>query len=135
MALHVELVSPDRVDFSGEAEMVIARTVDGDAAFLDGHIPFIGALAAAPLRVVASDGTETVFAVHQGFIEVSPPTESGTRVTILSDTSELASEIDVPRATAAKAAAEAALAADSEDADAAFSLRRASVRLSVASGQ
>lgn len=97
MALHVELVSPDRVDFSGEAQMVIARTVDGDAAFMDGHIPLIGTLSAAPLRVISEDGTEIVFAVHQGFIEVSPPGDTGTRVTILSDTSELSSDIDVPR--------------------------------------
>lgn len=132
MALHVELVSPDRVDYSGEAQMVIARTVDGDAAFMDGHIPFIGTLSAAPLRVISEDGTEIVFAVHQGFIEVSPPGDTGTRVTILSDTSELSSDIDVPRATAAKAAAEAALAANADDAEASFALRRASVRIAVA---
>lgn len=132
MAIQVELVSPDQVDFSGTAEMVIARTLDGDVAFMAGHIPFIGTLATAPLRIQMADGSETVYAVHQGFIEVATDDESGTRVTVLSDTSEAASEIDVPRAEAAKAKAEAALANNSEDADAALALQRAEVRLRVA---
>ena len=55
MTLHVELVSPDQVDFSGEAQMVIARTLDGDIAFMEGHVPFIGALASAPLRIIGAD--------------------------------------------------------------------------------
>ena len=66
MTLHVELVSPDQVDFSGEAQMVIARTLDGDIAFMEGHVPFIGALASAPLRIIGADGSEQVIAVHQG---------------------------------------------------------------------
>ena len=99
MTLHVELVSPDQVDFSGEAQMVIARTLDGDIAFMEGHVPFIGALASAPLRIIGADGSEQVIAVHQGFVEVSPTTEEGTRVTVLSDTSELAGDIDLARTT------------------------------------
>ena len=134
MTLHVELVSPDQVDFSGEAQMVIARTLDGDIAFMEGHVPFIGALASAPLRIIGADGSEQVIAVHQGFVEVSPTTEEGTRVTVLSDTSELAGDIDVARATKARDAAEAALKENAEDADAAFALRRAQGRLAVASG-
>ena len=58
MTLHVELVSPDQVDFSGEAQMVIARTLDGDIAFMEGHVPFIGALASAPLRIIGADGAD-----------------------------------------------------------------------------
>ena len=43
--MQVELVSPERILFSGEADMVICRTVDGgDIAFLAGHAPFLGAL-------------------------------------------------------------------------------------------
>ena len=46
MTLQVELVSPEGIAYSGEAEMVVARTVDGgDIAFQPGHVPFIGVLA------------------------------------------------------------------------------------------
>lgn len=83
MALQVELVSPERILFSGEAEMVLARTVGGgDIAFLTGHSPFVGALAVAPVTVRSSRGDE-VFDVNGGFVEVSSDT-----VTILSDAAE-----------------------------------------------
>ena len=77
MALEVELVSPERIAYSGEARMVICRTTTGDIAFLPGHIPFIGVLATHPVRLQLEDGSEKVIAVHQGFVEVSPPDEQG----------------------------------------------------------
>jgi len=133
MALEVELVSPERIAYSGEAKMVICRTTAGDIAFLPGHIPFIGVLATHPVRLVLDDGSERVIAVHQGFVEVSPPDADGnTRVTILSDVAELADTIDVARAQAAKDRAEEALRADAEDPEARAALVRAEVRLSVA---
>ncbi len=132
MSLVVELVSPERVAYTGEAKMVICRTTTGDIAFLPGHVPFIGVLATHPVRVLLDEGGEQVIAVHQGFVEVSPPEGDVTRVTILSDVCELADTIDVERAQAAKERAEAAIAADAEDVEAAAALVRATVRLSVA---
>ena len=132
MALVVELVSPERVAYTGEAKMVICRTTTGDIAFLPGHVPFIGVLATHFVRVLLVEGGEQVIAVPQGFVEVSPPEDGDTRVTILSDVCELAETIDVPRAQEAKSRAQAALAADAEDVEAAAALRRAEVRLSVA---
>ncbi len=132
MSLVVELVSPERVAYTGEAKMVICRTTTGDIAFLPGHIPFIGVLATHPVRVLLDEGGEQVIAVHQGFVEVSPPEDDVTRVTILSDVCELADTIDVERAQRAKERAEAAIAADPEDVEAAAALVRATVRLSVA---
>ncbi len=133
MPLDVELVSPERIAYSGEAKMVICRTTTGDIAFLPGHVPFIGVLATHPVRVLLEDGGEQVIAVHQGFVEVSPPEADGTtRVTILSDVAELADTIDVDRARAAKERAEEALRADAEDPEARAALVRAEVRLSVA---
>jgi F0F1-type ATP synthase epsilon subunit len=52
VALHVEIVSPERVLYSGDGDMVVARAADGDIAFLPGHAPFIGALSIAPVRVL-----------------------------------------------------------------------------------
>lgn len=132
MPLDVELVSPERIAYSGAAKMVICRTTTGDIAFLPGHVPFIGVLATHPVRVLLEDGDEEVIAVHQGFVEVSPPEADGTtRVTILSDVAELADTIDVGRARAAKERADEALRTDPEDPVALAALVRAEVRLSV----
>ena len=131
MSLLVELVSPERVAYSGEARMVICRTTTGDIAFLPGHVPFIGVLATHPVRVLLEDG-ELVIAVHQGFVEVSPPDDEGrTRVTILSDVAELADQIDADRARSSKERAEERLRTDPDDPEAISALRRAEVRLSV----
>ncbi|HTO00176.1 MAG TPA: ATP synthase F1 subunit epsilon [Microthrixaceae bacterium] len=132
MSLVVELVSPERVAYTGEAKMVICRTTTGDIAFLPGHIPFIGVLETHPVRILLADDTEQVIAVHQGFVEVSPPEGESTRVTILSDVCEMAETVDIQRAKDAKARAETALAADEHDVEAAAALLRANVRLSVA---
>jgi F-type H+-transporting ATPase subunit epsilon len=132
MSLVVELVSPERVAFTGEAKMVICRTTTGDIAFLPGHVPFIGVLATHPVRVLLDEGGEQVIAVHQGFVEVSPPEDGTTRVTILSDVCELAETIDVARAQEALARAQAQLSSDPEDPEAQAAIRRAEVRLSVA---
>jgi len=133
MSIHVELVSPERVAYSGDAKMVIARTTTGDIAFLDGHVPLIGVLQTWPVRVLHDDGNEDVIAVHQGFVEVSPhDAESGTRVTILSDVCELSGTIDIERAKRAKDRATHLLAAQPDDEVAKAALERAEVRLEVA---
>jgi F-type H+-transporting ATPase subunit epsilon len=127
MSLTVEVVSPEAILFEGEAEMVVARTLEGgDIAFQPGHVSFLGALDDWPLRVLQDDGQLT-FAVHGGFVEVS-----NDRVTVLSDVAEHANAIDVARATAAFEKAEAALKADPDDAAAAEAVKRASTRLEVA---
>ena len=93
--LHVEVVSPEAVLFSGEANMVITRTLGGgEIAFLPGHAPFLGALVENHTRVFQTDGTVQDIAVHGGFVEVS----GNDQVTILSDMAELAQDIDVERA-------------------------------------
>lgn len=127
MAMQVELVSPERILFSGEADMVICRTVgDGDIAFLTGHAPFLGALAIHSTRIKQPDGTELTAAVHGGFVHVRDNT-----VIILSDVAELASQIDVERARRAKEAAEQK-ARELDDAEAHAALQRAVVRIDVA---
>ena len=52
MPFLVELVSPERILFEGEAVMVVARTTGGDIAFLPGHVPYLGALAMVGMMVV-----------------------------------------------------------------------------------
>jgi F-type H+-transporting ATPase subunit epsilon len=128
-ALRVELVSPERVLFSGEAKQVITRTLDGgEIAFLPGHIAFLGALTECHTRIYLSDGKVQDVAVHGGFVEVAPD-----HVTILSDSAELAESIDITRARAAKERAEAAIRGE-HDATVESALRRAHARLSAAGG-
>jgi len=125
--MQVELVSPERILFSGEADMVIVRTVGGgDVAFLAGHAPFLGALAIHSARIKRPDGTEETAAVHGGFVHVRD-----NKVIILSDVAELASQIDVERARRAKEAAEDK-ARDVDDAEAQAALQRAVLRVDVA---
>jgi F-type H+-transporting ATPase subunit epsilon len=121
--MRVELVSPEKILFSGEATIVICRPEGGDAAFLPGHAPYLGLLGVGPVLIRTAEGKEVKAAVHGGFIEVR-----NNKVTILSDVAELAADINVARAQAAKAAAEVA----SGTADSATALRRANVRLQVA---
>jgi F-type H+-transporting ATPase subunit epsilon len=127
LPLQVEVVSPEEVLYSGEGEMVVCRTADGDIAFLPGHAPFIGALGVAKVRVILPGSGEQTIAVHGGFVEVGHD-----KVIVLSDVAELPDEIDVARAQDAKQRAEAALAANELDDAASEALARAELRLDVA---
>ena len=127
MAFVVQLVSPERVLYEGEAEMVVCRTTDGEIAFLPGHVPFVGALGVAKVRVILPEKGEVAVAVHGGFVEVS-----GDHVTVLSDVAELPEQIDVVRAQTAKEKAAQRVAADAADEDAQAALARADLRLEVA---
>jgi F-type H+-transporting ATPase subunit epsilon len=126
--LQVELVSPEKVVYTGEATFVRVRTVgDGEIAFLTGHAPFIGALDISTFKIVTSSGEEVFGAVHGGFVEVSDD-----RVTILSDVAELADDIDVARAEQSRTAASEILRTDPEHQEALDALRRAEVRVELA---
>ncbi len=128
MTLHVEVVSPERILWSGDADWVFARTVgDGEIGFATGHAPFVGALDIAKVVVRPPEGSDEVIAVHGGFVEVSHD-----RVTILSDVAELQEHVDVARARTAKEAAEAELRSDPDGEDAKLALRRADLRITVA---
>ena len=128
--MEVQLVSPEQVLYTGDAKMVVVRTLGGgDIAFEENHAPFLGALDVWPARVKFADGSQQWFAIHGGFVEVSH-----NHVIILSDVAELKADIDVERARAAEARAEEALRADPDNEDAAAALQRAKTRLEVAAG-
>ena len=129
MPLRVELVSPERIVYEGEAELVIARTTDGEIGFQPGHVPFVGNLVSSVIRIALSDGGVQRIAVHSGFVEVSD-----NHVALLSDVAELAEDIDTDRAKNALDRANELLAGDSENVVAAMALQRAEVRLLAADG-
>jgi F-type H+-transporting ATPase subunit epsilon len=93
VALQVKLVAADRSVWSGEATIVIARTLDGDIGVLPGHAPVLGELASGVVLVRTTDGDQVSAAVHGGFISVENDT-----VSLLAEQAELAEEIDVERA-------------------------------------
>jgi len=125
----VEVVTPERVVYSGQAEMVIARGVQGDLGILPNHMPLVSPLKIAPVRIKTEGEKEVKMAVSGGFMEVR-----GDKVTILAETAELPGDIDVDRAKAAKARAEKRLAEKYAELDvlrAERALQRAMARLDV----
>lgn len=92
--VHVELVSVERMIWSGEANLVLARTTEGELGILPGHISLLGQLAdGGVVRIDEEGGEQLMVAVHGGFLSV---TEKG--VSILAELAEFADEIDVDRA-------------------------------------
>jgi len=123
--VHVELVSVERLLWSGDATMVIARTTEGELGVLPGHAPLLGELAPGGIvRIQQEGGEELVFAVHGGFLSV---TEAG--VSVLAELAERSDEIDVGRA---QQALERARSAGEDDDEAAGAAGRAMSRLRAA---
>jgi F-type H+-transporting ATPase subunit epsilon len=123
--MRVEVVSPEQVLFSGEATMVITRTLGvGDIAFLPGHAPFVAALVECDTVVHLTDGRVVHVATLGGFVEVSH-----NKVAILSDDAVLADQVDVAGAEADREAAEAELRTNPDDEAAARRLRGANAKL------
>ena len=122
--MHVELVSPELILYSGDAEMVICRTIGGgDIAFLADHAPFLGALDIAAVRIRKTDGEWEEAAVHGGFVHVRDNS-----VILLSDLAELASQIDFERARRERDELERKVM-ETDDAAVAARLQRMHVRL------
>ena len=123
----VQLVSPEQILFDGEAEMVVCRPIEGAIAFLNGHVPYLGALADDEVRIILPGSGEAAAAVHGGFVQMT-----GDHLVVLSDLAELKDQIDVPRAEQAKRRAEETLAREPEDEEALAALARAETRIKVA---
>ncbi|GEC91616.1 MULTISPECIES: F0F1 ATP synthase subunit epsilon [Brevibacillus] len=126
----VEVVTPERVVYSGQAEMVIARGLQGEIGIMPNHVPLVTPLKTAPVRIKTEGDKEVKMAVSGGFMEVR-----GDKVTILAETAELPGDIDVERAKSAKERAEKRLAEKYAELDvkrAERALQRAMARLDVA---
>ena len=81
--LTVEVVSPEKRVWSGEAKMISARTLEGDIGVLPGHAPLLGVLVDGQVSIKVSDGTTQDFNIHGGFISVS-----NNRVSILGESTD-----------------------------------------------
>lgn len=96
----LEIITPEKTVFNGEAEQVIVRTTVGDVGILKGHEPYCAALGIGQMRIM-QNGEFRRAATSGGIIKVSKE-----MTTILVQTCEWADEIDVDRANAAKTTAE-----------------------------
>ncbi|MET8157953.1 F0F1 ATP synthase subunit epsilon [Sphaerisporangium sp. NPDC005289] len=126
--LRIGVVSPEREIWSGEADMVIAKTVDGEIGIMPNHAPVLGVLVeGGVLRIRRGDGDDVIAAVHGGFISVA-----NNDVSVLAETAELGSEVNVASARDALQRALASVEADNEDAEAQIEAKRARARLRAA---
>lgn len=124
----VEIITPERVFYTGEASMIEFTSIEGDMGVYKHHIPLTTVLAPGIVTITEDDGQKKA-AVHAGFAEVL-----GEKVTLLAEIAEWPDEIDADRAERAKKRAEERLAAKAEDLDivrAELALKRALVRISL----
>ena len=120
--IQVNLVAVERELWSGKAQMVVARTVDGDIGVMSGHAPLLAQLREGfAARIIETNGNVLGVAVHGGFLSVT-----GDGVSILAEDAQLSDEIDV---TKARTAYEAAKATGGDSADSEAELRRARAQL------
>jgi F-type H+-transporting ATPase subunit epsilon len=90
--LQVEVVSADRLVWSGEATMVIARTTEGELGILANHSPVLSLMVHGYVDIRAADGDTFVAAVDTGFISVA-----ANRVSILASRALLADDVDLEK--------------------------------------
>jgi len=126
--IKVNIVTPDGPVVETEANVIIAVTETGEIGILPGHIAMVAPLQIGGLRLQKDDSTEHI-AVHGGFIEVRPDV-----VTVLAQSAELASSIDIIRAKKAAEQAEETLRAKKDGKEhelAELDLKRALNRINV----
>lgn len=127
---HLQIVTPDRMVFDGEAEKIIVRTLGGDVCILARHIDYAAPLSTGEARVTDAEGNTRTAALSGGMISVS-----GGEARVMGTTFEWTEEIDLERAQRAKDAAEKKLAQnqchDQESALVEAKLKRALIRIQV----
>ena len=127
--MRLEVVSPERVVYSEDVDMIVAPGIDGELGILPRHAPLLTALKPGEI-LVRQGGNDSYMAVSSGFLEVI-----GNKVTVLADTAEREDEIDEDRAAVAMQRAEERVAGATAAMDlerAMASLRRSQARLKVA---
>jgi F-type H+-transporting ATPase subunit epsilon len=121
MPLQLEIVTPERLAYSDEVDSVQLPGIEGELGVLPHHAPLISTLGVGELRI-RKGGAEESFAIVGGFLQVLP-----TKVVVLAETADMASEIDLEKAQEARREAEKALETGyHEGAD--LSLARASLQ-------
>ena len=130
MTLRLEIVTPEKLAYADDVEGVVCPGVEGELGILPHHAPLLTTLGYGELRI-RSGGREEYFAIAGGFLQVRPD-----KVVVMAETADMASEIDLEKATEARREAERALAEGFEEpadlARARAALQRALLRIRVA---
>jgi len=129
--ISVNIVTPDGPVYDSDVSMVIAVTATGEMGVLPGHIPTVAPLGIGAVRLKKENSTKLV-AVSGGFLEIRPE-----KVTILAQSAERSTEIDLSRAQESAKRAEALLQARKDEIDykrAELALKRAMNRINVYEG-
>ena len=124
----LEIITPDRKFYEGEASMVEFTSVDGELGVYKNHIPLTTVLAPGIVTITEAEGKKEA-AIHAGFVEILPD-----KVTFLAEIAEWPEEIDMARAEAARARAEERIhnhTADVDVARAEIALKKALVRIDI----
>ncbi|RNF40008.1 F0F1 ATP synthase subunit epsilon [Planococcus salinus] len=127
----VNIVTPDGPVYDSEVSMLIAVTATGEMGVMPGHVPTVAPLGIGAVRLKKDNSTE-IIAVNGGFLEIRPE-----KATILAQSAERATDIDLARAQEAAKRAEALLQAKNADTDfkrAELALKRAMNRINVYEG-
>ena len=125
-AYHLQIVTPDRLVYDGEAQRMLVRTVEGDICIMAGHIDYTAALGIGQARMTDAEGNTLDAACNGGFISVV-----NGQVTVAATTFEWAGEIDVTRAERAREEAEHRLA-NAKKADASYAMAEAKLKRALA---
>ncbi len=127
---HLQIVTPDRMAFDGEAEKIIVRTVNGDVCILAHHIDYAAPLGIGEAKVTDAEGKTRSAACNGGLISVQD-----NEVRVMAITFEWEDDIDLERAHRAEAEAQEKLQAMSKEdqnfAIAEAKLKRALTRIHV----
>ena len=130
MPILLEIVTPERLAYSDTVDSVVLPGSEGEMGVLPNHAPLLATLGVGELRI-RKGANEEAFAIAGGFLQVLPD-----KVVVMAETADMASEIDVEKAEAARREAEKALESgyvEGADLSAArASLQQALLRLRVA---
>ena len=126
----LQIISPTRIFFDEEVDMVEMRTTEGEIGVLAGHIPLTTILEPGVLRI-KTDGNVREAALHDGFVQIQKD-----KVTVLAESCEWPDEIDVHRAEEAKLRAERRIGSGEKQVDmvrAELALKKALTRINLVS--
>ena len=89
MPFSLEIVTPERLTWSGEATALVLPTVDGEVGILPKHEPYVTVLGLGEGRITTKDGNVELVAIIGGFVQVRPD-----RVLVLAESADLAADLD-----------------------------------------
>lgn len=127
---HLEVISPERIFYDGDVEMVELTTIEGDIGVYANHIPLTTIVAPGIMTITENGGQTKEAAVLEGFMEITQD-----KVTILAQSCEWPDEIDINRAKEAKERAERRIKSNDENINlsrAELALKKSIVRIGLA---